>query len=662
MPVAMNFILKCIFLSIIIFELSGKVYAGNYDQATVFKPSHQSLTSFSDNPLTPVSVSHKTKVLGQKLMLDLRYFCHDDTPSKQCRQAVTKLPHELSSLLTRHAIGGVILFTDNLTTPTQIRELTDQLHATAQDPALPLFIAVDQEGGRVARLPTLYSPAFAGNMALGATYNVHHTNLARQVAKVIGQDLRALGINVNFAPTVDVNANPLNPVINVRSFGESASLVSQLGSAMTQSLQEQGVLAAIKHFPGHGDTHTDSHTGLPQVTHDVETIMAQDIAPFAHIITNAQPAFVMTAHIQFPKLDNSTLLAANGTRQIRPATLSRTILTNILREQLQFKGLIVTDALDMAGIAQYFTPLEAVLETFNAGADIALMPFTIRNAQDIREFDVFMSELSEKIHTADLADSFARIARIKQQLVHFGTDQNAQPVWTMTQKQQLATQLAQASVTQVFGDNESIFLRQTKVTNKDKATMNVLLVMPDELRCAGFTHALNHHSNNSRASHLSIQCLSTTTLDKADPRITPTQLNRFDVVIAGDISPQISLAEMGGMDDLLALKSLGNKRNSLAQQQQLIKHVLSSASDATQKVFVAMRTPYIITEFTELSDTAYAIYDYRVAPDNFHSDSLSALAMYLLNDQSAPGVLPVTLPLLPSAQPDSPTPSSISAH
>ena len=617
-------IVVLICLSIIIVELSGKVYAN-----------------------TPDTHIDKTKMLGQKLMLDLRYFCPDDTPSKQCKQPVTELPTELSGLLSRHAIGGVILFAENLVTTTQIKKLTAQIHATAIDHDLPMFIAVDQEGGRVARLPTDYSPAFSGNMALGATYAKHQTQLASQVAEVIGQDLLAMGINVNFAPTVDVNANPQNPVINVRSFGESVPLVSALGSAFTQTLQAQGVLAAIKHFPGHGDTHVDSHTGLPQVIHNKATIMAQDIAPFAHIIATAQPSFVMTAHIQFPALDDSTLITTKGEKQIRPATLSRPILTDLLREQLKFDGLIVTDALDMAGIAQYFTPLDAVLETFNAGADIALMPFTIRNHQDIREFARFMSALSTTINLADIEDSFARIKGIKQHLMTTGLATNTDKNWPVVRKQQLAANIAKASVTQVFGATKALFSAEELNAGTQ---MKILLVMPDELRCAGLNHAIKAQQKEINPTHIKfqtggLQCLSTTTLAQADPRITMQALEQYDVVIAGDISPQVSLIEMGGMDDLSALQALGKRRNSLAMQQQLLKDILGNVQPDTHTVFVALRTPYIINEFTELSDAAYAIYDYRVDETNLHSDSFNALALYLFNDLAAPGVLPVTIPL-----------------
>jgi beta-N-acetylhexosaminidase len=621
-------------LSIIIVEISGKVYALTVDH--------------------PDTQTDKATMLGQKLMLDLRYFCRDDTQSKQCRQPVTELPTELSHVLSRHAIGGVILFAENLATTKQIKTLTAQIRATAIEPDLPLFIAIDQEGGRVARLPTDYSPAFSGNMALGATYAEHQTQLASQVAKVIGQDLLAMGINVNFAPTVDVNANPQNPVINVRSFGESVPLVSAFGTAFTQSLQAQGVLAAIKHFPGHGDTHVDSHTGLPQVNHDKATIMAQDIAPFAHIIATAQPAFVMTAHIQFPALDDSTLFTTKGEQQIRPATLSRPILTGLLREQLKFDGLIVTDALDMAGIAQYFSPLDAVLETFNAGADIALMPFTIRNHQDIRAFDQFMQVLTSTVTIAQIESSFARIKRIKQHLRATDLPSNTDENWPPVRKHQLAANLAKASVTQVFGTSKALLSKEQLSSDSPQ---NILLVMPDELRCAGLNQAI-------KAQHISIkptsvkppyverqtsdmQCLSTTTLAQDDPRITAQALQQYDVVIAGDISPQVSLVEMGGMDDLSALRAIGKRRNSLAVQQQLLKDILGNVRPEAHTVFVALRTPYIINQFSELSDAAFAIYDYRVDETTFHSDSFNALALYLFNDLKAPGVLPVTIPQSP---------------
>lgn len=577
-------------------------------------------------------------MLGQKLMLDIRYFCADNTPSKQCRKPVTQLPDLLKDVFKRHHIGGVILFTENLTTPTQIQQLTKQLHALATEPQLPMLIGIDQEGGRVARLPTDFLPAFAGNMAIGATYAKDKTRFAKDIGTMIGRDLASLGINVNFAPTIDVNANPDNPVINVRSYGESVTSVSALGAEFTTALQAQSVLAAIKHFPGHGDTHVDSHTGLPRVDHDRATILAQDVAPFAHIIQHSQPALVMTAHIQYPGLDNTTLLTQSG-QQIRPATLSNKILTGLLRERLQFDGLIITDALDMAGIAQYFQPLDAVIETFSAGADIALMPFTIRNLDDISQFDRFMTALYERIRLASdkakLVNSYERIARTKASLIAQAKQPNqlAKQAVTMADKQQLATQLARASVTQVSGD--------VGILN-GTASKRILLVMPDALRCAGMRKALQLHAQ----AH-AIDCMNTTTLVAQDPRLHSSYLTQFDVVIAGDISPQISLAEMGGMDDLSQLLAQQGKRNSLTQQHDYIRHVFNRVSATSKRIFVALRTPYTIVDWQAMTDATFAIYDYRVDESTLHSTSLEAFVYYLYTEQQAPGQLPVSLPTPP---------------
>ena len=171
-------------------------------------------------------------------------------------------------------------------------------------------------------------------------------------------------------------------------------MVASLGSSMVRAYQQNGVLSAVKHFPGHGDTNVDSHSGLPNVSHELPKVLSHDIAPFAQVIKDAHPAFVMTAHIQFPNLDNSRLRGKNGASVIVPATLSRKILHDILREELGFDGIVVTDALDMAGITHYFSRQEALVHTFAAGSDIALMPFTIRTPEDIIEFEQWFRSLN----------------------------------------------------------------------------------------------------------------------------------------------------------------------------------------------------------------------------------------------------------------------------
>jgi len=373
--------------------------------------------------------------LAQKIMLDLRYYCAEPSENKitksnihkeevsnskhantlftnslegyktdekidlACQTPLTKLPDELSDFISESALGGVILFADNLVNTEQIIQLTSDLQNAALNAkhSTPLFISVDQEGGRVVRLPRDITTSFTGNMAIGATYEKHGSYYAKAVGEVLGSELHALGFNVDHAPVVDVNINANNPVINVRSFGEDPKIVAKLGIAMLNGMQTKGIIGTLKHFPGHGDTNTDSHTGLPVVNHDFNTVNQVDLYPIKQAIEQADVKMIMTAHIQYPALDDSTIVSKTGEKIIKPATLSKKILTQLLRGKMSYQGLIITDALDMASIAHFFTPLDAVINTFKAGADIALMPIKIRNSHDIKKFKVFIRLLADKV-------------------------------------------------------------------------------------------------------------------------------------------------------------------------------------------------------------------------------------------------------------------------
>jgi len=351
-----------------------------------------------DDQATKLMFTDFERKIAQKMALDIRYFC-SEVPAKDeaCLQGVTKLPALLADLVQETDIGGVVLFAENLMSNQQIIQLTSDLQkaALASVSAKPLIISIDQEGGRVVRLP--HATSFAGNMAIGATYAKNKTKYATSSSEVIGAELNALGINNNYAPVMDVNTNADNPVINTRSFGENPQQVAELGVAVVNGLQAQSVMATLKHFPGHGDTHVDSHLGLPRVDHDLATIEKIDLAPFRWAIEHSEPAMIMTAHIQYPALDNSTFVSQQGEKTIRPATMSRKILTDLLRNKMKFKGVIATDALDMAGIAHYFDEVTATVETISAGADLAIMPFKIRAPEDIAKFKRFVKSVSEKL-------------------------------------------------------------------------------------------------------------------------------------------------------------------------------------------------------------------------------------------------------------------------
>ncbi|MEU5180359.1 glycoside hydrolase family 3 protein [Streptomyces longwoodensis] len=255
--------------------------------------------------------------------------------------------------LLRHlgdGLASVGLFGRNIASPEQLAALTAQLRAERDD----VLVAIDEEGGDVTRLEVRTGSSFPGNHALGA---VDDTELTGQVAHELGRRLRECGVNFNWAPSADVNANPRNPVIGVRSFGTEPDLVARHTAAYVTGLQAAGVAACTKHFPGHGDTAVDSHLALPRIDVDTEVLSARDLTPFRAAIEAGSHA-VMSAHILVPALDPD-----------RPATLSRRILTDLLRGELGYQGLIVTDGMEMQAIAATYGIERGSVLAIAAGAD-----------------------------------------------------------------------------------------------------------------------------------------------------------------------------------------------------------------------------------------------------------------------------------------------------
>jgi beta-N-acetylhexosaminidase len=263
---------------------------------------------------------------------------------------------ELLNALRAMRACGVILFANNISTPDALYELNQRLQSEAAALGLPpLLIAIDQEGGNVTRLPAPFTTV-PSQMAQAATGD---PATAYECAAITGRQLRAFGINTDFAPVLDVNNNPANPVIGVRSFGSDLDVVVAFGQAALRGYRDTGVIATVKHFPGHGDTTIDSHLGLPTLDYPRARLEALELAPFVAAFAAGAPA-LMTAHIVFQALD--TL----------PATLSQAILTDLLRAELGYDGLVFTDALEMRAIADSYGPFEAALLSKAAGADVLL--------------------------------------------------------------------------------------------------------------------------------------------------------------------------------------------------------------------------------------------------------------------------------------------------
>ena len=267
---------------------------------------------------------------------------------------------ELESLIQDYHVGGIIYFSRNLRTPEQTRSLSQSLQQTALESGagIPLLLSVDQEGGTVRRLP--YYTEVPGAMAVGATGD---PTAAARVARVTAAHLQSVGINFNLAPVLDVNNNPDNPVIGVRSYGEKPVDVAEFGEQYLEALQSAGIVACGKHFPGHGDTSSDSHLELPVVDADKSRLERIEFRPFERAIDAGIDA-IMTAHVAFPAITGS---------ETKPATLSRAVLTDLLRDRFGFEGLVTTDCMEMNAIADTVGTEQGAIEAIAAGADIVLV-------------------------------------------------------------------------------------------------------------------------------------------------------------------------------------------------------------------------------------------------------------------------------------------------
>jgi beta-N-acetylhexosaminidase len=312
---------------------------------------------------------------------------------------------QVFELIRSGHVGGIILFTRNLESPRQILELTSTLQEAARDAGhpYPLLIATDQENGVVRRTGSA-TTSFPGNMALGA---INSQAATEAVARATGQELLALGITMNLAPDMDISNNPANPVIGVRSFGGDPELVARLGTDAVRGYRAAGAVATLKHFPGHGDTDTDSHLALPIVPFDVERLEAVEMKPFRSAIeAGAEALVVMTAHVAVPAITGSTTL---------PATLAPEVINGLLRSRIGYDGVVITDCLEMQAISAGVGIAEGAVRALQAGADIVLISHRndrqMAGLQAIREA-VERGELSASVVLA----AAKRVLHLKERL------------------------------------------------------------------------------------------------------------------------------------------------------------------------------------------------------------------------------------------------------
>ncbi|PFO01260.1 beta-N-acetylhexosaminidase [Bacillus sp. AFS076308] len=309
----------------------------------------------------------------------------------------TKMDTQTKNLITNYKVGGMIFYQDNLVNPEQTVQLLNEIKTENVHNRLPLFLSVDQEGGRVIRLPGgLFN--FPTNKEIGV---INNSQFSYKVGTILGKELNGFGFNLDFAPVLDVNSNPKNPIIGDRSFGNNPDVVSKLGIQTIKGIQSQNIIATIKHFPGHGDTSVDSHLELPIVYKNLTELKQLELIPFERAIDNGADT-VMVAHILLPKLDAHY-----------PASMSKVIITDILRKQLAFGGVVITDDMTMKAITDHYKMGAAAVDSINAGSDIILV------AHDYNKIIEAITSIKVAVQKGEISeqrinDSVRRIIMLKK--------------------------------------------------------------------------------------------------------------------------------------------------------------------------------------------------------------------------------------------------------
>ncbi|MGF9695856.1 beta-N-acetylhexosaminidase [Paenibacillus sp. MABNR03] len=309
----------------------------------------------------------------------------------------TALDEQAKQMIVNQKVGGIIFYANNVTTLQGTAKFVQSIKEENRSNPVPIFMSVDQEGGKVSRMPEAVE-SIPSNGKLGATKDAE---LAETMGELLARQIKLAGFNVDFAPVLDVNSNPNNPVIGDRSFGSSAELVSRLGIAEMKGLRSQGIIPVVKHFPGHGDTSVDSHLDLPVVDKTEKQLAELEWIPFQAAVKEHAEA-VMVAHILFPKLDPD-----------HPASLSDVIIGEHLRDKFNYDGVVITDDLSMGAIAKNFKLNEAAIATVQAGSDILLVAHSYESAKTI--FDTLKDAVKKGTITESRIDeSVYRILTLKQ--------------------------------------------------------------------------------------------------------------------------------------------------------------------------------------------------------------------------------------------------------
>lgn len=562
--------------------------------------------------------------IGQKIMMDFRYWNNTDDDKKT---DMIVADQTISDIIHRNHIGGVILYSNNLKDKQQINNLTSWYSRMRISGDLALFIATDNEGGNVFRLPRTDYASFPGNMALAAAIEGGAPlTYAQQQGAQMAYDMLELHINTNLAPVVDVNTNPLNPVINVRAYSDDVTTVATLASHFGLGMRQQGLIYSYKHFPGHGSTATDSHTGLPAVDRDQKQAYAIDIAPYKMAIDSGQaPDMIMTAHIQYPSLDNSLVTTRSGESIIVPATMSRRIQTDILRNQLGYQGVTISDALDMGAIADHFSPQTALMDVFRAGVDIALMPVRIYSPKQADALPELIKYISHQVRLgviseAEIDASVERILLLKQKhgLI---TPQTTLLAPAQLTSGDLEQQIADHAITLVVNKQQLLPLTDPNrhyfiLTENSAQADGIARVMQQQ----GYLHVVAGSKDNMNDRQIS------------------QQIDRCDIFLQGTLSTHFSPVEHDGI-------VTGSDTSHFITPRALPASWFNYANSQGKKtVHLALRAPYDIASYDNLADAAIATYSFFGYADHiWQGKAMIALANVLTGRIKPTGKLPVNI-------------------
>jgi beta-N-acetylhexosaminidase len=510
-------------------------------------------------------------------------------------------------LIDRYKLGGIVYFrwTNNLGEPAQIARLSNGIQKAAlrQPGRIPMLIATDQEHGAVSRV---WSPAteFPGNMALGATRRPADSYAAYRVT---AKELGALGINQNYAPVADVNINPLNPVIGVRSFGESPDLVSQMTAAAVEGTQRAGVSATLKHFPGHGDTVTDSHSGVPWIFHTREEWEQTDAPPFRAGIA-AGVDMIMTAHVIMPELQSDCDVATQ--QGCDPATLDPEILTGLLREELGYRGVVVTDALNMAGVREKYGDERIPVLALKAGVD---MPMMVDTTTDTVSLEVAYNAVLNAVRGGELTEdridqSVYRVLALKRRRGLFGDPF----VSERRAARRLGTPRHLAKAQRVGDHSVTLVKNDAGLLPLDGGDVERVLV-------TGY-RSVSETSNAEPAAHLAATLRG---------EGVPTEL--FETGSAPDAATITTAVSRAQANDVVVVAT--SNASGSATQRDLVSALLASGKPV---VLVATRNPYDIASFPQAAT--------YVATYSWTKPAMQALGRILLGELNPVGRLPVRIP------------------